>query len=291
MCGYIIYINILFRNVEFCGRNFDMVGLEYPDISPIIFSLGPIAIRWYSMAYLVGIISAWILIKRNVKRNNIPLTKENIEDLVFDVTLGIILGGRLGYVVFYGTSMFWENPLQILAIWNGGMSFHGGIIGVILALWYFSHQVNMPFLKVTDLVVLYVPIGIFLGRLANFINDELWGRVTDVAWAVRFPNGGYLPRHPSQLYEALTEGMLMFVILNVLWNFKWVRERTGFVSGMFACLYALLRISMEQFREPDIQLGYFFNVLTMGQMLSMPFLLVGVWVMYRAIKRNAKPLK
>jgi len=268
-----------------------MVGLEYPDISPIIFSLGPIAIRWYSMAYLVGIISAWILIKRNVKRNNIPLTKENIEDLVFDVTLGIILGGRLGYVVFYGTSMFWENPLQILAIWNGGMSFHGGIIGVILALWYFSHQVNMPFLKVTDLVVLYVPIGIFLGRLANFINDELWGRVTDVAWAVRFPNGGYLPRHPSQLYEALTEGMLMFVILNVLWNFKWVRERTGFVSGMFACLYALLRISMEQFREPDIQLGYFFNVLTMGQMLSMPFLLVGVWVMYRAIKRNAKPLK
>ena len=291
MCGYIIYINILFRNVEFCGRNFDMVGLEYPDISPIIFSLGPIAIRWYSMAYLVGIISAWILIKRNVKRNNIPLTKENIEDLVFDVTLGIILGGRLGYVVFYGTSMFWENPLQILAIWNGGMSFHGGIIGVILALWYFSHQVNMPFLKVTDLVVLYVPIGIFLGRLANFINDELWGRVTDVAWAVRFPNGGYLPRHPSQLYEALTEGMLMFVILNVLWNFKWVRERTGFVSGMFACLYALLRISMEQFREPDIQLGYFFNVLTMGQMLSMPFLLVGVWVMYRAVKRKTKPLK
>lgn len=291
MCGYIIYINILFRNVEFCRRNFDMVGLEYPDISPIIFSLGPIAIRWYSMAYLVGIISAWILIKRNVKRNNIPLTKENIEDLVFDVTLGIILGGRLGYVVFYGTSMFWENPLQILAIWNGGMSFHGGIIGVILALWYFSHQVNMPFLKVTDLVVLYVPIGIFLGRLANFINDELWGRVTDVAWAVRFPNGGYLPRHPSQLYEALTEGMLMFVILNVLWNFKWVRERTGFVSGMFACLYALLRISMEQFREPDIQLGYFFNVLTMGQMLSMPFLLVGVWVMYRAVKRKTKPLK
>ena len=206
-----------------------MNGLEYPDISPIIFSLGPIVIRWYSMAYLVGIISAWWLIKRNVKQNNIPLTRENIEDLVFDVTMGIILGGRLGYVLFYGTSVFWEHPLQILAIWNGGMSFHGGIVGVILALWYFARQVKMPFLRVTDLVVLYVPIGIFLGRLANFINDELWGRVTTVSWAVRFPNGGYLPRHPSQIYEALAEGVLMFVILNVLWRFKWVRERVGFV--------------------------------------------------------------
>ena len=263
-----------------------MNGLEYPDISPIIFSLGPIVIRWYSMAYLVGIISAWLLIKRNVKQNNIPLTKENIEDLVFDVTMGIILGGRLGYVLFYGTSVFWEHPLQILAIWNGGMSFHGGIVGVILALWYFSHQVKMPFLRVTDLVVLYVPIGIFLGRLANFINDELWGRVTTVPWAVRFPNGGYLPRHPSQIYEALAEGVLMFVVLNLLWRFKWVRERVGFVSGVFACLYAVMRISMEQFREPDIQLGYFWNCVTMGQMLSLPFLIAGAWVIVRTIKAH-----
>ena len=263
-----------------------MNGLEYPDISPIIFSLGPIVIRWYSMAYLVGIISAWLLIKRNVKQNNIPLTKENIEDLVFDVTMGIILGGRLGYVLFYGTSVFWEHPLQILAIWNGGMSFHGGIVGVILALWYFARQVKMPFLRVTDLVVLYVPIGIFWGRLANFINDELWGRVTTVPWAVRFPNGGYLPRHPSQIYEALAEGVLMFVVLNVLWRFKWVREREGFVSGVFACLYAVMRISMEQFREPDIQLGYFWNCVTMGQMLSLPFLIAGAWVIARAIKAH-----
>lgn len=261
-----------------------MTGLAYPEISPIIFSIGPLAVRWYSMAYLVGIISAWLLVKRQVRLNHISLTKENLDDLVFDVTMGIILGGRLGYVLFYGNSLFWENPLQIFAIWKGGMSFHGGIVGVILAIWYFSYKIKIPFLKVTDLVVLYVPIGIFLGRLANFANDELWGRVTDVAWAVRFPNGGYLPRHPSQIYESLTEGVLMFVILNVLWQFKWVRERTGLVSGAFAFLYALFRMSMEPFREPDAQLGFFFGGVTMGQMLSLPFLIVGALVMWRAVK-------
>lgn len=261
-----------------------MTGLAYPEISPIIFSIGPVAIRWYSMAYLVGIISAWLLVRRQINLYKIPITKENLEDLVFDVTMGIILGGRLGYVLFYGHSLFWEHPLEIFAIWNGGMSFHGGIIGVILAIFYFAHQIKMPFLRVTDLVVLYVPIGIFLGRLANFVNDELWGRVTDVAWAVRFPNGGYLPRHPSQIYESLTEGVLMFIILNVLWRYRWVREKTGFVSGMFAFLYALFRISMEPFREPDQQLGYFFNSVTMGQILSLPFLLIGLWVMARSIK-------
>lgn len=263
-----------------------MTGLEYPEISPIIFSIGPVAIRWYSMAYLIGIISAWLLVKRQVRIYNIPLTKENLEDLVFDVTLGIILGGRLGYVLFYGGSLFWKHPLQIFAIWQGGMSFHGGIIGVILAIWYFAHSIKMPFLKVTDLVVLYVPIGIFLGRLANFVNDELWGRVTDVAWAVRFPNGGYLPRHPSQLYEALAEGVLMFIILNLLWHFKGVRERTGLVSGAFAFLYAVFRMSMEQFREPDAQLGFFFGSVTMGQMLSLPFFIAGLFVMWRAVARK-----
>ena len=261
-----------------------MTGLAYPEISPIIFSIGPLAVRWYSMAYLIGIISAWLLVKRQVRIYNIPLTKENLDDLVFDVTLGIILGGRLGYVLFYGGSMFWEHPLQIFAIWNGGMSFHGGIVGVILAIWYFAYKIKMPFLRVTDLVVLYVPIGIFLGRLANFVNDELWGRVTDVAWAVRFPHGGFLPRHPSQLYEACTEGICMFIILNLLWRYKWIREKTGFVSGAFAFLYALFRMSMEPFREPDAQLGFFFGSITMGQMLSVPFLLIGAWVMYRSIK-------
>lgn len=256
-----------------------MTGLDFPNISPIIFSIGPLAIRWYSMAYLFGIVIGWYLVNRNVKKYDLGLTKENIEDMAFYITLGIILGGRFGYVLFYGKSMFWENPLQIFEIWNGGMSFHGGVLGVIVALWWFAHKIKYKFLSLTDLVVLYAPIGIFCGRLANFVNDELWGRVTDVPWAVKFPSGGYLPRHPSQLYEALFEGLVMFVVLNFLWRYKWVRERSGFVSSLFVTLYGIFRISMEQFREPDQHMGFFFHYFTMGQILSVPLIIAGVWVM------------
>ena len=160
------------------------------------------------------------------------------------------------------------------------MSFHGGIIGVILAIWYFARKIHYPFLGLTDLVVLYAPIGIFLGRLANFVNDELWGRPTDVAWAVKFPSGGYIPRHPSQIYEALTEGVLMFLVLNFLWRYKAVREKVGVTSALFAILYATFRMSMEQFRQPDAQLGFFFGSITMGQMLSCPLLIAGLWVLW-----------
>lgn len=255
-----------------------MIGIEYPQISPIMFSLGPVDIRWYSMAYLFGILVAWFLVNRNLKKYELPISKENIEDLVFYVTLGIILGGRIGYVIFYGGSSFWQNPLLILQIWKGGMSFHGAVLGVIAAAWLFGRKIKYPFLGITDLIVLYAPIGIFLGRLANFINDELWGRVTDVAWAVRFPSGGYLPRHPSQLYEAFFEGIVMFVVLNVLWRYPFVRSRKGLVSGLFVLFYGIFRIAMEQFREPDAQLGFFFGGLTMGQMLSIPLILLGLLV-------------
>lgn len=258
-----------------------MNGIDFPSISPIIFSIGPVAIRWYSMAYLFGIVVGWILIKRNVKKYDLGLNKENVEDLIFYLTLGIILGGRLGYVLFYGKSTFWENPLQVLAIWNGGMSFHGGVLGVIAAIYLFARKIKYPFLQLTDLVVLYAPIGIFCGRLANFVNDELWGRVTDVAWAVKFPSGGYLPRHPSQLYEALFEGLLMFVVLNFLWRYKWIRIRSGFVSALFIVLYGVFRIAMEQFREPDEHMGFYFNYFTMGQILSLPLIVAGIWVMIR----------
>lgn len=263
-----------------------MNGLDFPNISPIIFSIGPLDIRWYSMAYLAGIIIGWILINRNVQKNNLGLSKENIEDLVFYLTLGIILGGRLGYVIFYGGSSFWANPLQIFEIWKGGMSFHGGVLGVICATWLFAKKIGYKFLSLTDLVVLYAPIGIFFGRLANFINDELWGRITDVPWAVKFPNGGFWPRHPSQLYEACLEGLLMFIILNYMWRFKSVRERSGVVSCMFVILYGIFRIVLEQFREPDIQMGYFFDVFTMGQILSVPLILLGVSVMYFLFKKQ-----
>ncbi len=263
------------------------MGLTYPEISPIMLQLGPVAIRWYSMAYLLGILLGWLLLKRMVKKYSLKLTAQNIEDMVFYATVGIILGGRLGYVLFYGEKVFAGNWLEVFAIWKGGMSFHGGALGVIAALYLYARKSGYRFLELTDLVVPVVPIGLFLGRLANFVNDELWGRVSDVPWAIRFPSGGYLPRHPSQLYEAFFEGIVVFIVLNWLWRVKSGREHTGMVSGLFVLLYGVFRISMEQFREPDAHLGFFFEYFTMGQLLSIPFIIVGLLVMfYAAMKRE-----
>lgn len=259
-----------------------MTGFAYPEISPIIVQIGPLALRWYSMAYLFGILFGWWLAAKRIKKYQIPLTKNNLEDIVFYFTLGIILGGRLGYVLAYGTEKFWLNPLEIFAVWHGGMSFHGGIVGVIIAMYLAAKHVNFSFLKLTDFTAPLVPVGIFLGRLANFVNDELWGRVTNVAWAVRFPNGGYLPRHPSQLYEACLEGIVLFVILNLMWTNKQCRERKGFISGAFLLGYALFRMILEQFREPDAQLGFLWNGVTMGQLLSLPAFLGGVYLLSKA---------
>lgn len=259
-----------------------MTGFVYPEISPIIVQIGPLALRWYSMAYLFGILFGWWLAAKRIKKYQIPLTKNNLEDIVFYFTLGVILGGRLGYVLAYGTEKFWLNPLEIFAVWHGGMSFHGGIVGVIIAMYLAAKHVNFSFLKLTDFTAPLVPVGIFLGRLANFVNDELWGRVTNVAWAVRFPNGGYLPRHPSQLYEACLEGVVLFVILNLMWTNKQCRERKGFISGAFLLGYALFRMLLEQFREPDAQLGFLWSGVTMGQLLSLPALLGGVYLLSKA---------
>lgn len=264
-----------------------MTGLAYPDISPVIFQIGPFALRWYSMAYLAGILLGWFLVVKRAKKYHLSLSKADIEDLVFYFTLGVILGGRLGYVLFYGTGQFLQNPAEILKIWHGGMSFHGGIAGVIIALYLAARKIKYPFLKVTDLASPLVPFGIFFGRLANFVNDELWGRVTDVVWAVRFPNGGYLPRHPSQLYEACLEGIVLAVILNLMWCSKRCRERTGLISSVFLLGYAAFRTFLEQFREPDAQLGFFWNYVTMGQILSLPATLIGVYLLVRALL--AKP--
>lgn len=263
-----------------------MVGLDFPNISPVIFSIGPIALRWYSVAYLVGILFVWFMVKRNVKKYDMGLTDQNIGDLAFYATIGIIVGGRLGYVLFYGgqNNPFFQNPLTIFEIWKGGMSFHGGIAGVIFATLWYSYKINYPFLKIMDIIAPFAPVGLFLGRITNFINDELWGRVTDVAWAVKFPSGGYLPRHPSQLYEAMLEGVLMFVVLNIMWNIKWVRERTGIIAGTFAVLYAIFRTFVEQYREPDAQLGFYFGSLTMGQLLSIPLVIAGVWAIWKGLR-------
>ena len=278
-------INILFTNKK---KGTLMTGLEFPNISPIIFSIGGFALRWYSMAYLVGIIAAWWAILRITKKYELNLTKQQIEDMIFFITLGIIIGGRLGYVIFYGQGFFWHHPLKIFAIWNGGMSFHGGAVGAALGLLYTAHSRKVDFWLLTDLAALFAPIGIFLGRLANFINDELWGRVTDVPWAVRFPSGGFLPRHPSQLYEAFTEGLGILIILNLLWLCKPIRERRGIISALFIILYASFRILLEYFRQPDKQLGFLWEGFTMGQILSLPILVFGLGLLGYSI---AKPQK
>ena len=262
-----------------------MTGIDFPNISPIVFAVGPLAIRWYSLAYLFGLLLGWFLLNRNVKKNNLSLTKEDTENLIFYITVGIILGGRLGYAMFYGGAQMWLEPWKLLEIWKGGMSFHGGVVGVILAIYLFAKKIKYDFLSLTDVVVLYVPIGIFLGRLANFVNDELWGRVTTVDWAVKFPSGGYLPRHPSQLYEAFFEGLVMFAVLNLLWCYKPIRSKKGFASGLFVLLYGVFRMSMEQFREPDAQLGYLYFNATMGQLLSIPMVLVGLFVIWKSFKK------
>ncbi|MDR1694739.1 MAG: prolipoprotein diacylglyceryl transferase [Lactobacillaceae bacterium] len=263
-----------------------MIGLAFPNISPEIFSIGFFSVRWYSMAYLLGILFAWFMVKRNVKKYDWGLTDENLSDLAFYATMGMVAGGRLGYVLFYGgePNPFWENPALILQLWKGGMSFHGGIAGVIFAVLWYSYKIKYPFLKIMDIIAPFAPIGLFLGRLTNFINDELWGRVTTVPWAVRFPNGGYLPRHPSQLYEAMLEGVVMFLILNILWNIKWTREKTGFISGTFAILYTLFRVIVEQYREPDAHIGFVLGSMTMGQLLSVPLILAGIWAIYKSFK-------
>jgi len=264
-----------------------MTGLAYPEISPVMLNLGFMEIRWYSLAYLVGIIAAWVLIGFNIKKYALNIKKSELDDLIFNITLGIILGGRLFYVLFYNTQIIFHNPLEIFALWHGGMSFHGGLIGAVSGIYYSAKKMKQPFFLLSDLAALYTPIGLFLGRIANFINDELWGRVTNLPWAVKFPNGGYLPRHPSQIYEALLEGVALFVILNFLWRYEWVRKRHGFISGVFLTCYALSRLIVECFRQPDAQIGFIFKILTMGQILSLPFLLIGIWIVYRSVKEKS----
>ena len=264
-----------------------MSGLTYPNISPVLFSIGNFDLRWYSLAYLVGIVFAWVFMYRDIKKYALPINRKNLDDMMFNITLGIILGGRIFYVLFYNFDMFLKNPLEIFAIWHGGMSFHGGLFGVIVAIFYSARKMKYPFWGLADMAAAYTPVGLFLGRLANFINDELWGRVSDVSWAVKFPSGGYLPRHPSQLYEAALEGALLFVLLQILWHNAWVRSKKGFVSGVFLLCYGVFRIIIEFFREPDAQLGFIYQHITMGQILSAPILALGVFLMWYALRRKA----
>jgi phosphatidylglycerol:prolipoprotein diacylglycerol transferase len=249
-------------------------------------------IRWYALAYIVGIFLGWWYAKSLVRNARIwgpggpPMTPADIDDFVVWCAVGIILGGRIGYVLFYDLPMFLANPLEVFALWHGGMSFHGGFLGTVLAMVIFSRVRKIPTWSLIDVIAPSVTFGLFLGRLANFINGELFGRVTDVPWAMVFPNGGPEPRHPSQLYEALLEGIVLFLVLRILTNRMGKLEQPGFVSGAFAAGYGVARTTAELFREPDIQIGFLAGGLTMGMLLSIPMIVAGVILMVWASRRK-----
>ncbi len=265
--------------------------IPFPAFDPVLISFGPFAIRWYALAYIVGILLGWLYARTMIKHETLwggvpPMTPADFDDFVLWVTLGIILGGRIGYVLFYNPDYFAQHPLEMIELWKGGMSFHGGFLGCVLAVVLFARHRGIPILSLGDLTCAAGTIGIFLGRLANFINGELWGRPTDVPWAMVFPNGGPLPRHPSQLYEALLEGLLLFVVLTVLIR-RGALQRPGFIIGAFAFGYGIARTIGEFFREPDVQLGFLWGGVTMGMLLSLPLILAGLVLMLVTARRKA----
>jgi phosphatidylglycerol:prolipoprotein diacylglycerol transferase len=263
--------------------------LAYPVIDPVALQLGPLSIRWYALAYIAGLLLGWWLTRRLIQRPALwgrppPLQPMAIDDLLVAMALGVVLGGRIGYVLFYNLPYYAANPLGALEIWHGGMSFHGGLIGSVIAIALFARWRGAPLLALFDLVATAVPIGLFFGRIANFINGELWGRVSDVPWAMVFPRAGPLPRHPSELYEAGMEGAILFAILMVLVGFGGLR-RPGLVSGSFLMCYGIFRIIGETFREPDVQIGFLWSGVTMGMVLSVPMVLIGAGAIVWALRR------
>ncbi|MBO0756813.1 MAG: prolipoprotein diacylglyceryl transferase [Bradyrhizobiaceae bacterium] len=265
--------------------------LPYPSINPEIFAIGPFAIRWYALAYILGILFGWLFARFIIRQEKYwggpaPLTVSDYDDFIVWVTLGIILGGRTGYVLFYNLPHFMANPLEILEVWKGGMSFHGGFLGCVMAVLLFARHRGISTLSLGDITCGVGPIGLLLGRLANFVKPELWGRPTDVPWAMVFPTAGPLPRHPSQLYEAGLEGIVLFIILALLMR-AGALKRPGLIIGAFAIGYALMRTFCEFFREPDVQLGFLWGGLTMGMVLSIPLFIVGLGFVAVALRRPA----
>ena len=247
--------------------------IPYPNIDPVALSLGPLKVHWYGLMYLLGFAAVFILGQYRAKQPNSIIKPEAVEDLVFYGALGVILGGRIGYVIFYNFSQFVEDPLMLFKVWQGGMAFHGGLLGIVGAMWFFAKKYQCTLFDITDFLSPLVPIGLGFGRIGNFINGELWGKTTDVAWGVIFPNGGSLPRHPSQLYEAFLEGLVLFIIL---WVFSSKPRPRMATSGLVLMLYGCFRFFVEFYRLPDAHLGYFaFDWLTMGQILSTPMIIIG----------------
>jgi phosphatidylglycerol:prolipoprotein diacylglycerol transferase len=268
-----------------------LLALPFPNFDPVLIQLGPFAIRWYALAYIVGILLGWLYARTIIRNERLwggpaPMKVIDYDDFIVWVTLGVILGGRLGYVLFYNPSYFAAHPLEALQLWKGGMSFHGGFTGCVAAVVLFAKKRGIPILSLGDVTCAVGPIGLFLGRLANFINGELWGRPAEVSWAMVFPGGGPLPRHPSQLYEAALEGLLLLLLLLLLVR-GGALKRPGLITGAFASGYAIARTVAEFFREPDPQLGFLWGGLTMGMVLSLPLFLFGAVLIVRALRRPA----
>ena len=261
-------------------------AIPYPAIDPILFELGPLVIRWYALAYVGGLILGWRYMVILARQTPQSAKDVDVDDFLVWATLGVVLGGRLGYVLFYKPEFFLSNPLAILRVWQGGMSFHGGFLGVVVAGIVFVRRRGIDALMFGDLLACIAPVGLFLGRIANFINGELFGRASDVPWAMVFPRGGPMARHPSQLYEALMEGLILFAVLFVLRRREAVRRRAGLLLGVFLTGYALARAVSELFRQPDVHLGFLLGGSTMGQWLSVPMLVAGVYSIFTAKPRT-----
>ena len=264
--------------------------LHFPHIDPIAVSIGPVKVHWYGVMYLIGFATAWWLGRLRAGRPGAPLNADQVGDLIFYGALGVVIGGRVGYMLFYNLDFFLAHPLSLFKVWQGGMSFHGGLLGVLTAMWLYSRHLGRSFFEVTDFIAPLVPLGLGAGRIGNFINGELWGRVSDVPWAMVFPDprAGPLPRHPSQLYEFLLEGVTLFIIL---WLFSRRPRPTMAISGLFLGCYGSFRFFVEFFRMPDPQLGYLaFGWVTMGQILSTPMIVLGLVLLWLGYRRQAVPL-
>jgi phosphatidylglycerol:prolipoprotein diacylglycerol transferase len=261
--------------------------IPFPNIDPEIIRIGPVAIRWYGMMYILGFASSYLLVLYQIKKKAIAISRSQVDDIYFYLVIGLLAGARLGYILFYNLSYYLANPLEIFVLWHGGMSFHGGVIGTFILGYIAMKRRNIPFWKMTDLMIVTAPLGIFFGRIGNFINGELFGKPATVPWAMIFPDGGNVPRHPSQLYEAFSEGILLFAIL---WLYRNRKKREGDVFALFIIGYAVFRIICEFFREPDVQMGYLFGFVTMGQILSFAMLAIGLLLKFLFLpKYSANP--
>ena len=271
--------------------------LAYPIIDPVLVSIGPFPIRWYALAYITGLILGWAYARWIVDQKEMWGTlprpdRDSLEDLLVYVAIGVVFGGRLGYVLFYNPSLYLMHPEEIIAVWKGGMAFHGALIGAALSMWIFAARRQMNAFSLADICSAVVPIGLFLGRLANFIKPELWGRPSDVEWAMIFPveEAGPLPRHPSQLYEAALEGVVLLILLHICLRMG-LLKRPGLIAGLFGIGYGVARIICEFFREPDPQLGFLFGGATMGMVLSVPLILVGLGFIWQAQRTTSHAQK